>query len=89
MSKETLRQLGWEAHRVRILLRISDWEWLRDRGLSMNVETASFINEYVQRRVWELRDQERVYLTPESERASNGSAADPDTLIFGREGAEW
>lgn len=71
MSRRTLIELGWDARRVRILLRLPEWEYLERLAKSWGVTPSDVIPGMIDAGIRERRRDERVDITPAGEEAAD------------------
>ena len=43
MSRPTLKQLGWQARRIRILATFDEWDWLDRKAFLENADLSSIL----------------------------------------------
>lgn len=74
MPSHLLRDLGYDTRRMRILLRLPEWEWLDAYSRRCGNDVASIIGAFVGDSIERHIDNERVILTPKGEAAADEPA---------------
>ena len=69
MSRPTLKQLGWQARRIRILATFDEWDWLDRKAFLENADLSSILGATIRLAIQRERDGEHVDLTPLGEAA--------------------
>jgi len=89
MSRTTLRQLGFDVHRLRLLMRQSDWAYLQDWADSTDGTLSDAAALFIGMWCDELRSRERVTLTPLGEQVAEDEHVYAEDHKLGTGGAEW
>ena len=89
MSRRTLIELGWDARRFRILLRVKEWEWLEAYANSTTHQLPDLIGLFVSDGIRERQADERVDLTLEGEKAAAEPLTDLGRVKLGSGGTQW
>jgi hypothetical protein len=76
MSRSTLRKLGWDSRRMRILLRIDQWEYLESLARQWGVELPDVIPGFIAQGILDRRAYEPVELITADELAAREARAD-------------
>lgn len=84
MSRPTLKQLGWQARRIRILATFDEWDWLDRKAFLENADLSSILGATIRLAIQRERDGEHVDLTPLGE-----AALDKTPQLSSRVITEW
>lgn len=89
MRRKVIRQLGFDVHRLRILMKQSDWaylqNWADSKECTLGDAAAVFIGMHADHR----RSLERYILTPLGEQVAEDEHVYLEDQKLGTGGAEW
>jgi hypothetical protein len=89
MPRRTLAQLGWDARRLTLILRLDQWERLENEVARTGLSLGDIIAGHITLTLRAQADLDRVSLTPEGENAAEDMAAYNESHKLGTGGAEW
>ena len=73
MSRKTLRQLGWDARRIRLVLRQSEWAAIDAEAQRLAVDVTDVISGNLAVASRDFATMERIALTRKGEKAADAA----------------
>lgn len=71
MARHLLRELGYDTRRVRVLMKLDEWEWVDQYAKKLGCDVAGVIGFMAQTAIADRRAEDRVDITPAGEEAAD------------------